>query len=130
MSLINFFFEKYSGLDLGLDLDRFSSRSRTLGLEIFRSRSWSWSRKNFPVSVSVSVSRHVVSTTSLAVMMHPRNDRFHLIVRIAAKQVIVRLIILLRQTLEKTFGSKRVKSREDSLLVFFTKNLNHSKMCR
>ena len=37
--------EKYSGLDLGLDFDSFSSRSRTLGLEIF------------PVSISVFVSK-------------------------------------------------------------------------
>ena len=58
---ITFFYEKYSGLDLGLD--SFSSWSQTLGLEIFWSRSWSWSRKNF--TVSVSVSNHVVSTLSL-----------------------------------------------------------------
>ena len=71
MSLINLiFFKKYSGLDLGLALDSFSSRSRTLGLKIFRSRSRSWSRKNF----TVSVSNHVVSTTSLVATLY--RDRF------------------------------------------------------
>ena len=50
---------------LGLDLDCFWSRSRTLGLEICRYRSRSRSRKNDQVFISVLVSTFVVTTASM-----------------------------------------------------------------
>ena len=56
-------FVKFFGVGLGIDC--FWSRSRTLGLEIFQSRSRSWSWKNYRVSFSILFSTVLVSTTSL-----------------------------------------------------------------
>ena len=124
MSLIklNSFTKKYSGLDLGLDLDSFSSRSQTLSLEIFRSRSRSWSRKNF--TVSVSVSNHVVSTISLLnILSDTSSDKVFAAPTTSHLNVVVQSPFLHWDGSKWLFNSPRAHPRavlhRTTLLIFY-----------